>query len=187
MCSPWRSLAKSHVKSRLIRLHSSALPPPMLVLPRLDMEDYLNHPESLAFREYSSQPPERARYLKEAADSHRLYRLDDRSFTRLKLPLLEGNGGHCVGASHGWLMIEGGNLNLFLYNPLLEIKIHLPLPPSCSNGGDKGKHWIQKAILFGSDSDPVSITGNKCGVMIIYGYFSSLSDVWRLQMEDPWF
>lgn len=136
VCSPWRSLAKSHVKSRLIRLHSSALPPPMLVLPRLDMEDYLNHPESLAFREYSSQPPERARYLKEAADSHRLYRLDDRSFTRLKLPLLEGNGGHCVGASHGWLMlIEGGNLNLFLYNPLLEIKIHLPSPPSCSNGG----------------------------------------------------
>lgn len=61
-------------------------------------------------------------------------------------------------------------------------------------GGDKGKHWIQKAILFGSDSDPLSITGNKCGVMIIYGYFSSLAFLmcgdskWRTcGFEDDWY
>ncbi|KAL3507215.1 hypothetical protein ACH5RR_032599 [Cinchona calisaya] len=188
VCSPWRSLAKTHIKSRLIKLKL----PLFLVLPRRDDADmYVEDPEDCGCER---NPNVTYRIEKDNRHIDRLYSPEDKSFYRLANPLQ----GDCVGSfSRGWLMMlyfsgkkiidDQGGVNLFMYSPLLEIKIYLPSPlrspiynedsfPSSCIGGcnNRGKHWIQKATLVGLDDGDL-ITSNRYGLVIIYGPFSKLA------------
>nr|XP_027122012.1 uncharacterized protein LOC113738950 [Coffea arabica] len=170
VCSCWRSVAKAHIKSRLMkRLRFS----PSLFLPRSPLLFLPDDPDEESIN-YWSRTEDKTDYF---------FSLHDKSYEQVK-PNVIPREFHCVGSFNGgWLLFLANircNKNdegrLLVYNPHLDLKIHLPSFPTCSKSC---YHWIKKAIVFGATddddySDPLISSSEKYGIAVIYGCFPTL-------------